>query len=276
MRRVTRSLALLLAFALLVSVFALGGCAKKEEPAAEEPAAKPAAEYKLVTPGTLTVGSDTSFPPFESMNGDVAEGFDVDLVNAIAREIGIDKVVFRTETFDTLWTSLGSGGAKYDIIASGMFSNEERAKYVDFTDPYAVANQGIAVKNDSTIASLDDLAGKKIGVQSGTTGETWVKENATGATVVPFKTATDQIVALQAGNVDAAVNDSPVMQFLVKDPSKGLKVVAEAPTAEQYVFGVGKDNKQLLADMNAALKKIKDSGEFATIYKKWFGSEPSE
>ncbi|MFA5843208.1 MAG: basic amino acid ABC transporter substrate-binding protein [Coriobacteriia bacterium] len=270
MRRVTRSFALLLAFALLVSVFAIGGCAKKE-PAAEEPAAKPT--YTLVSEGKITVGSDTSFPPFESMTGDVAEGFDVDLMTAIGKELGL-AVEFKTETFDTLVPTLKAGG-KFDVIASGMFITDERKQSIDFSDEYGVANQGVAVKNGSAIASLDDLAGKKIAVQSGTTGEEWVKENAKGATIVPFKTATDQIVALQAGNVEAAVNDSPVMQYLVMDPAKGLKIAAEAPTAELYGFGVSKDNPDLLKGINDALAKLKASGEYAAIYKKWFGVEPT-
>jgi ABC-type amino acid transport substrate-binding protein len=145
-------------------------------PTQSAPAKAPAgAKIKLVKAGQLTVGSDTSFPPFESLNGNKVEGFDVDMMNAIAKTMGITKVVFVTESFDTLWASTSAG--KFDVVASGAFGTPERKQFVDFSDPYGIANQGIAVKKDSPIKVIADLAGKKIAVQSGTTGEAWVREN---------------------------------------------------------------------------------------------------
>jgi polar amino acid transport system substrate-binding protein len=276
MAKYGKFVALLVAAVLAVSMVALSGCSTPTPAATPTtPAAAPAADLKLVTPGQITVGSDTSFPPFESLNGNVVEGFDVELMTAIAKEMGINKVVFQTEGFDTLIASL-KGGGKYDVIVSGMFINDERKLSVDFSDPYGVANQGITVKTGSAIKKPEDLAGKKVAVQSGTTGETWVKENVKTAIRVPFKTATDEIVALQAGNVDAAVNDAPVMQFLSKDPSKGITVVTEAPTAELYGIAVSKDNPALLKAINAGLAKVKASGEYDTLYLKWFGVAPSK
>src|SRR5450759_1717412 len=96
---------------------------------------------------------------------------------------------------------------------------------------------------------------KKIGVQSGTTGESWAKENLKGASVVPFKTATEAFSALAAGNVDAVVNDLPVTAYLAKDPSRGITIIAEVPTGEQYGFGVSKDNPGLTAAINYGLAK---------------------
>lgn len=273
MRNASKWLVLLLTLAIVVGIGGVSGCTST--PAPTPSSTTPAAAFKLVTPGQITVGSDTSFPPFESLNGTVVEGFDVDLMTAIAKQFGIDKVVFVTEGFDTLVASL-KGGGKYDVVVSGMFITDERKLSVNFSDPYGVANQGIAVKKGSAIKTPADLAGKKVAVQSGTTGESWVKENEKTAKLVPFKTATDEIVALQAGNVDAAVNDSPVMQFLTKDPSKGLVVVAEAPTAELYGIAVNKDNPALLKAINEGLAKVKASGEYDTLYKKWFGVAPSK
>ncbi len=117
-------------------------------------------------------------------------------------------------------------------------------------------------------------APKKVGVQSGTTGEAWAKENLKGATIVPFKTATEAFSALQAGNVDAVVNDLPVSKYLVKDTSRGLKIVQEIPTGEQYGFAVSKDNPKLTAGLNYGLAKVKASGKYDEIYKKWFGEAP--
>lgn len=276
MTKYGKIVALLAIAALVVSALALAGCTKAPEPSTPtEPTATPTVDLKLVVPGTLTAGSDTAFPPFESMNGDVAEGFDVDLLTAIAKAEGIDKVVFKTEIFDTLIPTLKAGG-KFDVIASGMTIKAERQKEIDFSDPYFDSNQSLAMKKGGTYSAPADLKGKKVGVQSGTTGESWAKENLkpAGAEIVPFKDAVSAFAALQAGNVDAVINDLPVTGEVIKDPSKGLEMVAQIPTGEQYGFGVSKDNPDLLKAINDGLKKVKDSGEYATIYKKWFGVEP--
>ena len=123
-------LSILLAALLVLAVFGLAGCGGGTEPAPEQPAAEePAATFTLVEPGMLIAGSDTSFPPFESMNGDVAEGFDVDLVAAIAKEMGLESK-FQPEGFDTLIPTLAAGG-KFDIIASGMTITDERKQEIE-------------------------------------------------------------------------------------------------------------------------------------------------
>jgi polar amino acid transport system substrate-binding protein len=276
MSRYAKVVALVMVAALAIAVLGLAGCGGG------------ASTGKLVTTGQLTVGSDTSFPPFESMNGDVAEGFDVDLMNAIAKEMGISKVVFKTEIFDTLIPTLKAGG-KFDVIASGMTIKAERELEIDFSDPYFDSNQSIAMKTGGTYAAPADMSGKKVGVQSGTTGESWATENLVpaGATLErnergarghqvlgPFKDAVQAFSALQAGNVDAVVNDLPVTAEMVKDTSKGLAMIAQIPTGEQYGFGVSKDNPELKKAINDALAKVKSSGEYDTIYTKWFGVAP--
>lgn len=264
--------ALLLAVALVAAVAGLTGCGSKNDTTTKEPTPTESASYTLVKDGVLTVGSDTSFPPFESMNGDTAEGFDVDLIAAIAKEMGITSK-FQTEGFDTLIPTLKAGG-KFDVIASAMTITDERKQEIDFADPYIDSNQSIAVRKDFTYTDESSLNGKKVGAQAGTTGLDWAKENLKGAQIVEFKTATDALSALQAGNVDAVVNDLPVTAYLVKDASKGLVVAKEIPTGEQYGFAVSKDNPELLKAINDGLKKVKDSGEYDTIYQKWFGTTP--
>jgi len=263
-------LSLLLALALAGTMLGLVGCGGNDTPDTtdEEPAA---AEYTLVTEGVLTAGSDTSFPPFESMNGNVAEGFDVDLLNAIAKEMGLDEAVFLTEGFDTLIPTLKAGG-KFDVIASGMTIKPERQEEVDFSDPYFDSNQSIAMKAGSTLNDPSELAGKKIGVQSGTTGEDWTKSNIPTAQRVPFKTATEAFAALQAGNVDAVINDLPVTVEIVKDAARGLIIVKEVATGEQYGFAVSKDNPELLKAINEALAAVRESGEYQTLYDKYFSA----
>ncbi len=274
MQKARKITGLLLVLAMVAVLVALAGCGSSTEtPAATtpEPAAEAPADLKLVNPGVLTIGSDTSFPPFESMNGDVAEGFDVDLMAAIAKEMGLESK-FQTEGFDTLIPTVKAGG-KFDIIASAMTITDERKQEISFSEPYIDSNQSIAVRKDFEFKDESSLAGKKVGCQAGTTGLDWAKENLKDAKIVEFKTATDALNSLQAGNVDAVVNDLPVTAYLVLDESKGLVIAKEIPTGEQYGFGVSQDNPELLAALNEALAKVRASGEYDTIYAKWFGAK---
>jgi polar amino acid transport system substrate-binding protein len=276
MAKYGKFVALLAIAALAVGALALVGCTTPATPTTPtEATSTPAVDLKLVTPGTLTAGSDTAFPPFESMNGNVAEGFDVDLLTAMAKEAGINTVVFKTEIFDTLIPTLKAGG-KFDVIASGMTIKAERQVEIDFTNPYFDSNQSVAMKVGGKYTAPADLKGKKVGVQSGTTGESWANENLkpAGAKIVPFKDAVQAFSALQAGNVDAVINDLPVSAEVVKDPSKGLAIIAQIPTGEQYGFGVSKENPALLVALNTALAKVRTSGEYDTIFTKWFGNVP--
>jgi polar amino acid transport system substrate-binding protein len=277
MSKYGKVLALVLVAALALAVAGLAGCST---PAATTPAAtpaKPVVDLKLVNAGQLTAGSDTTFPPFESMKGTVAEGFDVDLLTAIAKEAGITKVVFSSEIFDSLIPTLKAGG-KFDVIASGMTIKAEREKEIDFTQPYFDSNQSLAMKTGGTYTAPADLKGKKIGVQSGTTGASWADENlkSVGASVVQFKDTAGAFAALQAGNVDAVINDLPVTAEYVKDTTKGIAMVAQIPTGEQYGFGVSKDNAALKTALNEGLAKVRASGEYDSIYTKWFGVAPTK
>jgi len=272
MHKARRITALLLALVMVAAVVALAGCGGggTTPPATEDKKA----DLGLVNEGVLTCGSDTTFPPFESMNGSVAEGFDVDLMNAIGKELGLE-VKFQTEIFDTLIPTLKAGG-KFDVIASAMTIKAEREKEIDFSDPYFDSNQSVAMKTGGVYTKPADLAGKKVGVQSGTTGASWAAENLkpVGVTIVEFKDTAGSFAALQAGNVDAVVNDLPVTADIVKDPSKGLAMIAQIPTGEQYGFGISKENPELKKAINDALAKVKASGEYDEIYKKYFGEVP--
>ena len=273
MARTHKLLSIALALALVFALFGLAGCGGAEEEPAEEPTEEPMEEtFETIEPGLILVGSDTAFPPFEFIENNEVKGFDVDLMNAIGDKLGYD-VEFKTEIFDTLIPTLQAGG-KFDVIASGMTIKPERQELIDFSDPYYDSNQSIAMKKGSTYASPSDLAGKKIGIQSGTTGEAWAKENVEGAELVPFKNATDAFAALAAGNVDAVVNDLPVTAELLKEDDRGLEIAAQIPTGEQYGFAVSKDNPGLTAAINAALAEIKSEGTYAEIYQKWFGMLP--
>jgi polar amino acid transport system substrate-binding protein len=282
MRKTSKLLALLVVLAMAVAVFAIAGCSSTTPTTTTgttpaTPATTTAtsgsvistAGVNLVTPGQITVGSDTTFPPFESMNGKVAEGFDVDMMNAIGQQLGL-KVVFQTENFDTMFASLA--GHKFDVIASASSIKPDRVKILAYSAPYFDSNQSIAVLKSSGITTITQLAGKKIGVQAGTTGEAWATQNLKpkGATIVPFQDTTGAFNALQAGTVDAVVNDLPVTAEIIKEgPTRGFTIMAKVGTAEQYVIWVAKDNPQLLTAIDAALAKIKADGTLQKINDKW-------
>lgn len=267
-------LSILLALSLVFALGALAGCGSEEpvdEPAVEEPAAP---TFATITDGVLSVGSDLDYPPFESLQGETPEGFDVDLVNAIAEELGLT-VEWNKEIFDTLIPTLKAGG-KFDMIASAMTIKAEREEEIDFSEPYFDSNQSITMKKGSTYAAPEDLKGKKVGVQAGTTGDQWAQENLkpAGAEVVTFKDTTSALSALAADNVAAIVIDLPVAAEYAMDEARGLAVVAQVPTGEQYGFGVSKDNPELKAAINDALAKIREDGRYDEIYTKWFGDVP--
>lgn len=273
MQKARRITALLLALAMIAAVVAIAGCGGTTTETTGT-TTEATTDLNLVNEGVLSVGSDTTFPPFESMDGNTAVGFDVDLMDAIAKELGLT-AKFQTEIFDTLIPTLKAGG-KFDVIASGMTIKAEREKEINFSTPYFDSNQSVAMKTGGVYTKPEDLAGKKVGVQSGTTGSSWAVENLkpVGAVIVEFKDTAGAFAALQAGNVDAVINDLPVTADMVKDPAKGLAMIAQIPTGEQYGFGVSKDNPELLAAINDALAKVKASGVYDEIYKKWFGDVP--
>jgi polar amino acid transport system substrate-binding protein len=277
MQKARKFVGLALAVALVFALAALTGCGQSSSSTptatttAEASSAPAAPTYKLATPGELTVGSDLDFPPMEKLNGSQPEGFDVELMTAIAKEMGLKINYLPPQKFDALPALVNAG--KFDVIASSMTINDERKKLLVFSDPYFDSNQSIAMKEGSTYAAPADLKGKKIGVQSGTTGEQWATENLkpAGATVVPFSKTSEAFAALQAGNVAAVVNDLPITADIVKDKTKKLAIVKQIPTGEQYGFGIAQNNAGLATAINDALKKVKASGEYKTIYEKWIG-----
>ena len=281
MQNARKFVGLLLAVALVFALVALTGCSGQTSSSTAPTPAPTTPAPKLVKAGVLTVGSDTAFPPFESMNGATAEGFDVDLASAIAKQMGLT-LNFTSQKFDTLIPQLKAGGT-FDVIMSGMTITPDRQKEIVFSTPYIDSNQSIAVvkgkfpKLDGNDAAAINTAFKSkiIGVQSGTTGEAWAKENIKGAKqITPFSDTLAAFSALNAGKVDAVVNDLPVSAYLVKSSYTGDELIAEIPTGEQYGIGMATSNTALQEAVNKAFDAIKTSGEYKTIYMKWFGVEP--
>ncbi len=224
----------------------------------------------LLKEGTLTVGSDIPFPPFEQGDPPDYEGFDIDLINAIADKLGLQTSI-KDMPFDLL---LSGGGGQMDVAIAATTITPERAKKVDFSDPYFDAEQGLLVAEGSDIQTVDDLSGKIVGVQQGTTGETYAEDNTDASEVRPFPQINDAYNALKTGQVDAVMNDLPSVQDAA-DTLGGLEVVQRFPTDEQYGIYAAKGSP-IITPINEALQQVKDDGTLTDLYQKWFKVDPPE
>ena len=215
----------------------------------------------------LKVGNDPAFPPFE-MTTDKGEivGFDIDLIKAVGAAAG-----YEVQVMAVAWDGIIPGliAGNYDVIVSAMTITAERALAVNFSDPYFEASQVIVnLKKDKVLNTLEELTGKKISVQMGTTGDFVATDEVKNGIIKRFDIATLAVQELLNGNVDAMVIDDPVAQAFVKQfPS--LQYGAKC-TEELYGFAIAKKNTALLAELNAGLKKIKADGTYDKIFDKWF------
>ncbi|CCH17968.1 basic amino acid ABC transporter substrate-binding protein [Micromonospora lupini] len=260
---------------LVAAVAALAlsaGCAKKDDSEVQ------ASGVKLVEAGKLTVCTHLPYPPFQSKDASgKVTGFDVDVMDLVAKELGVEQTIIDTP-FEGIKSGQDLNTGKCDAAAAGMTITAERQKVMNFSDPYFDATQAMLVKTGKTYKTLDDLRGKKVGVQAATTGRDYAKkfEKEKGLQLVEFEDLAAEQQALANGQVEAAVNDLPVWsEYLKKNPG-GFQVTAEFDTGEQYGFSVKKDgNPELLKKINETLAKAKQDGSYDAIYEKWIGKRPS-
>jgi polar amino acid transport system substrate-binding protein len=235
------------------------GCAKKEAPADAEK--------------VLIVGTEPTFPPFEMTDektGDII-GFDIDLIKKIAESQGF-KVEIQSIGFDGLIPALQSG--QIDIIASGMTITEDRAKEVQFSEPYINAGLALAVLESNTeIASVEDLEGLTVGVQIGTTGSekaAELLEQGLIKEVKTFNTVDIVMMELVNGGIDAVINDLPVTTAYISKQPGTIKMVGEPLSSESYGFAVRLDDKDLAAKINAGLAELTESGYYDELTQEYF------
>ena len=233
-----------------------------------------AADLGLLEPGRLQVASDIPYAPFEFTEPGSTEaiGFDVNLVKAIAATpgIGITDVEFIKQPFDTIILSVSQG--RFDMSASSFSITPERAKQIDFSDGYFTATQSVMVKTGSAIASIDDLQGKKIGAQRGTTGAD-LAATVQGAEVLRYEIIDDAFNALAAGRVDGVINDYAVSAYAA-ERRDDFEIVDRNPTIENYGLVFSKENTALRDAFNAGLAEIRANGTYDEIYREWFGEDP--
>ncbi|MGW7683808.1 ABC transporter substrate-binding protein [Kribbella sp. NPDC054772] len=273
--RTTRVRAAFAAAAVLA--LTLSACGGGSDGGGSDDKAK-AAGITLVKPGKLTICTHLPYKPFQYKDGTKVVGFDVDLLDLVAKDLGLEQEVVNIE-----WSQVTSGAAfqakKCDMGMGAMTITPERQAAISITAPYMDATQVLMTKKDSGIKTLADLKGKKIGAQADTTGKKYADEKsaANGYTVIPFNDLALQENNVKSGRVDAAINDNGVLYDFVKE-NPDMAVVAEFDTGEQYGFGALKDGSgpKLVAKFNDLLTAAKSDGKYNEIYKKWFGVEPAK
>jgi polar amino acid transport system substrate-binding protein len=222
------------------------------------------------------VGTNAHYAPFESITQDKElAGFDIDILRAVAKHSNL-QLSFQHTPWAHLFPALLSG--ERDILASAISITAERQREMAFSTPYFQARQLIAIRRDSRINNLDGLHGKRIGVMAGTTGESELKRILSPAKLaLRSYTRLDQaMLALQSGRVDAVVADSGVLlHYVANNPAAKLRTLGDSRFAkEQYGFAVRKEDRELLARLNAGLAQIMADGSYERIYTQYFGVRP--
>lgn len=218
--------------------------------------------------GELRIGTDATYPPFESAEGGNFTGFDIELGEAIARELGV-RATFINAGFDGIFPALQNGS--FDAVMSSVTITPERKASMLFTDPYYDSGQLIAVRQDTqNISKPEDLPGKKVGVQINTTAQYDLEKRA-GVEVEKYNTIDLALQDLQNKRIDAVVGDAPVLKWMIFQSFRQLKTVGQRFTDEKFGIALAQDSDDLRRAINAALWRIEDSGEYNRIHEKWFG-----
>lgn len=228
-------------------------------------------DSELIQSGTLTVGSDIPFPPFEFGRAPDYKGFDIDIVREIAKDMDL-KLNVQDTGFDTIFTDVAQG--KFDMVASAATITPERQQTVNFSDPYYEAEQALLVPPDSDISTVEDLSGKIVGAQDGTTGEAYANDETDASEVRGFPNGPAAIDAVKAGQVDATIIDQPVAQDALDKGQTGFDIATLIPTGELYGFAFAKKNTALLDKVNEIIQKMKEDGRLDAVYQKYFKTKP--
>ncbi|WDV50756.1 transporter substrate-binding domain-containing protein [Streptomyces coeruleorubidus] len=225
---------------------------------------------ELVKAGKLTTCTHLPYPPFQSEIDGKVQGFDVSLIDLVAKDLGVKQDIV-DQPFENFKTGGSLNAGQCDLAAAGMTITEERKKNVDFSDPYFNATQAVLADKKSGIGSFAGLKGKKLGAQAQTTGEDYAKSK--GLDPVSFESSDAVLNGLRTGQVQAVIIDYPVVQGWLKDKANAdaFEVVDNLDTGEQYGFTVKKGNTKLLAAINKAIEDAKADGTYKKLYEQWIG-----
>ena len=283
-----KALSLMTAAALVLSLAACGSTASSaasSEAASPEAASSDAAsseaasseaasetetaELSTVEPGKLIMSTNAAFPPYEmTTDSGEFEGIDIETAQAIADKLGLELQIDDMD-FDAALLAVQQG--KADMVMAGVTVTDERKAVMDFSDSYATGIQSIIVPEGSDITSPDDLAGKKIGTQRGTTGYIYCSDDFGDDNVVAYDDGLTAVQALNNGQVDAVVIDNaPAQEFIAANP--GLKILDTSYAEEDYAIGMAKGSS-LEDAVNAALEELKADGTLQSIVDKYITAE---
>ena len=215
--------------------------------------------------GKLTMATNAQFEPYEYYDGDNVVGIDADIAAAVADKLGMELKI-EDMAFDSIIPAVQSG--KADIGAAGMTVTEDRATQVDFSDSYYTGVQVIIVTDDSDITEPDDLKGKKIGVQQGTTGDIYSTDDFGDDNVERFNKGMEAVQALKQGKIDAVIIDNQPAKTFVEE-NEGLKILETSYVEEDYALAIKKGNDDLVKKVNDAIKELKEDGTFDKIVAKY-------
>lgn len=277
-------MAVLVAAGMVVSLAACGGssqtatgtaesAAETVESAAESVASEAAsedAELVTVTEGKLTMSTNAAFPPYEMTtdSGDL-EGIDIEIAGAIAKKLGLE---LQVDDMDFDAALLAAQQGKSDIVMAGVSVTEERQKVMEFSDSYATGVQVIIVKEDSDIASVENLDGKMIGTQRGTTGNIYCTDDYGEDHVTTYDNGLTAVQALMNGQVDCVVIDQePAKAFVAAN--QGLKILDTEYVSEDYAIGMAKGNTALQSAVNKALAELQEDGTVQSIVDKYIAAK---
>ena len=235
------------------------------------------AELTTVTEGKLTMSTNATFPPYEMLADDGSfEGIDVEVAGAIAEKLGLELQI-DDMGFDAALLAVQGDSPKADIVMAGVTVTEDRQLVMNFSDSYATGIQVVIVKEGSDIKSIDDLEGKKIGTQMGTTGYIYCSDTPENGgygeeNVIAYDSGITAVQALVNGQVDCVVIDNEPAQAYVK-ANPGLSILDTEFSNEDYAIGMNKGNACLLAAVNAAMAELKADGTFQNIVDKYIPAE---
>ena len=265
-----------LAVAVVIALLILAGCdAGTDETYQGSSQGQETTGPSGVVDGKITVASNIAYPPFEFSPKGRPKGFDIDLMNEIARRAGFE-VRYENVQFDSILRGLDAD--LFDASISAMSITTEREKQLDFSDPYFNANQALVVESDSRIKAVDDLAEATVGVQAGSTGQLKgedLHEDGQVGKVKPYRTIGEAFSDLRAGKIEGVIYDLSAVHKKVTENKGEIRYVESIPTGEQYGIAFPKDSP-LVEPVNQALTEMKEDGTYEELYEKWIGMPPEE
>ena len=253
-------LALAITVVLMAACFV--GCGSSSD-------SKDGGKIETVTEGKLTMATNAEFPPYEFYEGEKVVGIDAEVAEKIAEKLGLELEIADV-SFDSIIPGVQSG--KYDMGMAGMTVTDERKRSVNFSDSYATGIQSVIVKEDSPIKSIDDLDGKKIGVQTATTGDIYASDDYGEDNVKRFENGAAAVAALTANKVDCVIIDNEPAKAYV-EANKGLKILDTEYAVEDYAICFSKDSEELQKKVNDALNELKKDGSIQKIVDKYINAD---